>query len=196
MALIELIRVKDTPNAETVAEADRLLIDGAEGTRSIGVEFLIAALMEMVGGTQGANSRQKNGNKLQIINIDSGSFHDIFFTGVYPALQLNFGPPDDSQIDLSEIVATSDARLKEIVSSRGYEVLEDDVDDDGVTITATIKWPDGSAGTFTVTEKNTTFLDYDAFTVTHEDSGKTVTQAAMTRNALGKVISKPALTVA
>lgn len=65
-----------------------------------------------------------------------------------------------------------------------------------VVSTATVKWPDGSAGTFTATTINSTFIAIDAYTLSHVDSGKTVTQAAVTRNTAGQITTKPALTVA
>lgn len=62
--------------------------------------------------------------------------------------------------------------------------------------TAVAKWPDGSAGVLTITARNTTFLKETAYTLTHADSGKTVTQAAVTLDANGNITTKPALTVA
>ena len=62
--------------------------------------------------------------------------------------------------------------------------------------TATINWPDGSGGTYTTTAYDTTNRDWSSFTATHTDSGKTVTQAAITRNSSGNVTTRPALTVA
>lgn len=61
---------------------------------------------------------------------------------------------------------------------------------------ATVKWPDTSAGTLTVTAIDTTLLRETAYTITHAASGKTVTQAAVTLNANGDIVTKPALTVA
>lgn len=69
-------------------------------------------------------------------------------------------------------------------------------DSDGVITTASILWPDGSAGTFTRTAKNATFLTIDAYTATHTDSGKTATQAAVTRDSSGNVTAQPAITIA
>lgn len=86
--------------------------------------------------------------------------------------------------------------LKMWTEGEAYEATSITRDSDGVVTTATVAWPDGSAGTFTTTTKNTTWLAVDAFTVTHTDSGKTVTQAAVTRNSAGEVTTKPALTVA
>lgn len=68
-------------------------------------------------------------------------------------------------------------------------------DSDGVITTAAVAWPDGSAGTFTCTTKNTTFLTIDAYTITHTNSGKTATQSAVTRDASGNVTAQPAITI-
>jgi hypothetical protein len=65
-----------------------------------------------------------------------------------------------------------------------------------VISTATVKWPDESAGTFTTTDINETWDAIDAFTVSHTDSGLTVTQSTVTRNGSGMVTTKPALTIA
>ena len=80
--------------------------------------------------------------------------------------------------------------------SEAYELTAITYDADGVPTTATVKWPDGSAGTFTTVTKNSTWLAVDAFTITHTTASKTVTQAAVTRDANGQVTAKPALTVA
>ena len=77
-----------------------------------------------------------------------------------------------------------------------YELTSITRDADNVPTTATAKWPDGSAGVFTVTSKNATWLAIDAYTITHVNGSKTVTQAAVTRNASGAITTKPALTVA
>lgn len=90
----------------------------------------------------------------------------------------------------------TDARLKEWVSGEDYEITAVTYDSDGVVTTATVKWPDGSAGTFTTTTKNSTWLAVDAYTISHTDSSNTVTQTAVTRDVNGQVTVKPALTVA
>ena len=89
---------------------------------------------------------------------------------------------------------TSD-RLKEWTESGAYEATSVTFDADQVVTTATVKWPDGSAGVFTRTAKDDEFLAVDAYTLTHTDSGKTVVQAGVTRDADGAVTVKPALTV-
>lgn len=62
--------------------------------------------------------------------------------------------------------------------------------------TATVLWPDGSAGTLTVTEVNETWETIDEYSITHTASGLTVTQPEVTRNDDGIVTTKPALIVA
>jgi hypothetical protein len=86
--------------------------------------------------------------------------------------------------------------LKSWTEGESYEVISASYDVDGVVTTATVKWPDGSSGTFTTTIKNTTWLSVDAYTITHTTGGETVTQAAVTRDSDGNVTVKPALTVA
>ena len=98
--------------------------------------------------------------------------------------------------ETSNISYSKDQELIEIVSAEGYELLSITRDLDGVPNTATVKWPDGTAGVFTTVTKNSTWLSVDAFTVTYLGSTiKTVTQAAVTRDSSGAVITKPQLTV-
>lgn len=87
-------------------------------------------------------------------------------------------------------------QLIEWAGGKDVEMLVRDVDSIGRTTSATLKWPDGSLGTFTATDLNPTFGSYDGWTRSHTDSGKTVTQAAYTRNGIGAITNKPALTVA
>ena len=67
---------------------------------------------------------------------------------------------------------------------------------DAVT-SATVVWPDGVSGTFTATTVSVAFPGaVDAYTVTYGSPViRTYTQPAMTRNANGAVISRPALVV-
>jgi len=89
-----------------------------------------------------------------------------------------------------------DQTLKDWTESTAYELTAATRNSDDIITTATAKWPDGSAGTFTATTINSTWYGIDAYTVSHADSSKTVTQTAVTRNATGGVTAKPALTVA
>ena len=64
---------------------------------------------------------------------------------------------------------------------------------DGIITSAAIVWPDGSGGAFTATDTTGGYLN--AYTATHVDSGRKVTQPAVTRNAAGDVTAVPTPTV-
>ena len=104
----------------------------------------------------------------------------------------------DSYQDYSDPSVVSDQQLKEWAEGGCYELTAITYNGSFSTImaSATVKWPDGSAGTLTVTAQNTTYLKETAYTITHTVSGKTVTQAAVTLNTDGNITVKPALTVA
>ncbi len=106
------------------------------------------------------------------------------------------GQLDDAITDLYGGAGVTDQLLKEWVEGEDFELTSVTYDADNVVSTATVKWPDGSGGTFTTTTKNSTWLAVDAFTITHTLSSKTVTQTAVTRNSDGFITTKPALTVA
>lgn len=108
------------------------------------------------------------------------------------------GALDQAITNLSGGSLVTSAVLKEWAQAEAFEMTSITYHGTytGVVSTATVKWPDGSAGTFTATTINSAWEAVDAYTVTHASSGKTVTQAAVTRNASGRVTSKPALTVA
>jgi hypothetical protein len=91
--------------------------------------------------------------------------------------------------------SVSDQQLKAWTEACSYEATSLTRDATGVVINAIVKWPDGSAGTFTATTINTSFNCIDAYTITHAASSRKVTQAVFTRNGAGEVITKPALTV-
>lgn len=103
---------------------------------------------------------------------------------------------DNRKITVNEFFRViENDQLKAWTASEAYTVTSATRDSDGVITTASIVWPDASTGTFTRTTKNATFLTIDAYTATHTDSGKTVTQAAVTRDASGNVTAQPALSV-
>ena len=91
-------------------------------------------------------------------------------------------------------IYVTQTQLKEWTESEAYEALEPTWSG-LLPTTADVKWPDGSLGTFTATVLNTQWEGIDAYTITHDTSGYTVTQAAVTRNVDGLVTNKPALTV-
>lgn len=84
--------------------------------------------------------------------------------------------------------------LRQWAQAEAYEPTAITRNSDGLVTTATVTWPDGSGGTLTATNYNATHSVYDGYTITHA-SGKTVTQAAVTRDSNGAVTVKPALTV-
>lgn len=105
------------------------------------------------------------------------------------------GQLDAAIVALHGGASVPDDTLKAWAEGENYEVTAATYDADNVVTTATVKWPDGSAGTFTTTTKNATWLAVDAYTISHTASGKTVTQAAVTRDASGNITAKPALTI-
>lgn len=105
----------------------------------------------------------------------------------------------DTEYDLLFKIAASvstSGGLVSLVESGGYELTTITRDSDGVIVSAAVRWPDGTSGVFTTTQKNTTFLEIDAYTVTYLGSTTiTVTQSAVTRDSDGNVIVKPVLTI-
>lgn len=106
----------------------------------------------------------------------------------------------DAAEELQEIIGVDDfdETLKAWTSSEAWELtaITYHATVPGLILSATIKWPDASGGTFTTTTQNTVWKTVDAFTALHTVSGLTVTQTAVTRNVFGWPTTKPALTVA
>lgn len=115
-----------------------------------------------------------------------------YFTDLAVTDALNAATLNDVLDQLDEMILA----LEGWAESEAYEATSVIRDSNGVVTTATVKWPDGSDGTFTTVTKNSTWLVVDAYTITHTNSGKTVTQAAVTRDSAGNITTKPALTVA
>ncbi|AWN22476.1 hypothetical protein DKM44_03850 [Deinococcus irradiatisoli] len=65
----------------------------------------------------------------------------------------------------------------------------------GVPISATATWPDGSGGSWTATNRDATTGYYLGYTVTHTASGKTITQAPITIDAIGNLTAQSLPTV-
>lgn len=88
------------------------------------------------------------------------------------------------------------AQLKTWALSEAYTVLSATRNANNVVTSASVKWPDGTTGTFTATTINTTFNAIDAYTITYDsDPVKTITQSAVTRNSSGAVTAQPELTI-
>jgi hypothetical protein len=124
---------------------------------------------------------------------------DVNVSVAYGSLGLTFSQQSVTLPVTIQAVAAAqdeDATIIGWAASEAYAITSATRDSDGVITTASVLWPDGSAGTFTRTTKNATFLTIDAYTVTHTDSGKTATQPAVTRDASGNVTAQPALTIA
>lgn len=136
------------------------------------------------------------------VQLPTGSGADLTFAELYELAGGSLTPAEldalSDRIDAVEGGASvTDARLVEWVEGGDYQLTAVSYDGTYTTVAAsgTIKWPDGSAGTFTTDAINTSWLVIDAYHVTHALSGHTVTQGAVTRNADGNVTVKPALVV-
>ncbi|MBT2566586.1 hypothetical protein J7I84_08780 [Arthrobacter sp. ISL-85] len=70
-------------------------------------------------------------------------------------------------------------------------------DANGVATSASLLWPDGTAGVYSGTPSTTFPGSVDAFTVTYAGATTlTVTQPAVTRDAAGRITNQPARTIA
>lgn len=109
------------------------------------------------------------------------------------------GAPSVSTLDANQRViqplSASPETLIGWATAEAFEPTNITYDSDEVVTSASVKWPDGSTGTFTTTTKNTTWLAIDAYTISHTLSGQVVTQTAVTRNSTGRITVKPALSV-
>lgn len=103
---------------------------------------------------------------------------------------------DNNFDELYAGVPTQNEQIIEWAQGKDYEPNVITRDTEGRVTSMTIRWPDGSGGTYTATDYNATHEVYDGFTITHTASGQTVTQAAVTRNTDGAIVTKPYLTIA
>jgi hypothetical protein len=62
--------------------------------------------------------------------------------------------------------------------------------------TVNVTWPDGSAGVYTATTIDGTWLEPTALSLTHVDSGLTLTGGGLVRNANGQITTRMTLSVA
>lgn len=79
-------------------------------------------------------------------------------------------------------------------ASNAWQLLTAVYDSTNTLQSGTIQWPDGSAGTYTRTLKNASFNTVDAYILTHTDTGSSVQQEPITRDAWGMPIVVPPLT--
>lgn len=151
---------------------------------------------------------------LNFVTDDDGHFSvdlvvDSGFIATYYVIQwrgetMTFSIMPGDPVNITQLLGVSpggasiiDEALVGWVAGNNYELTAITYDATYPTVisTATVAWPDGSAGVFTTTTINTTWHSIDAYTITHTLSGKTITQLAITRNANGDVTVKPALVV-
>ena len=90
-------------------------------------------------------------------------------------------------------ITPTDQWLLENIPAVQYTTQTRDVDN--VVTVGTALWPDGSSGVYTLVTKNATWLCADAWTLTHVYSGKTLTQALVTRNGAGYETVTPAIAI-
>ena len=79
-----------------------------------------------------------------------------------------------------------------------FQLVNVNRDTNGAITTASIMWPDGGTGLFTTDATDPTFLGaINAWHATYVLNGvsKLVTQAAVTRDALGNITQQPTITV-
>lgn len=70
------------------------------------------------------------------------------------------------------------------------------VDTDGAPVSASVKWPDGTVGTYAGTASTAFPGAIDAYTITYSATPTlTITQPAVTRDGSGRVTNSPALTI-
>lgn len=87
------------------------------------------------------------------------------------------------------------ANLRAWAYAQAFQLASATRDANGAIMTASIVWPDGTAGTFTTDAASTVFPGaIDAWHATY-GVASTVTQPAVTRDASGAVTAQPALTV-
>lgn len=81
--------------------------------------------------------------------------------------------------------------------AQSFQLVSATRDANGAITTASIVWPDGTAGVFTTDIASTAFPGaIDAWHATYAGTpAKTVTQPAVTRDANGAVTAQPAITI-
>lgn len=83
----------------------------------------------------------------------------------------------------------ADDRIASWFNSQSYTITSVQMTDAGVITNATLRWPDGSSGSYTVTEVDYVWNAPNAWEYSHAITGKTFTQAAVTRSAINGVVT-------
>ena len=100
-----------------------------------------------------------------------------------------------SVVDATPAAEVSDSDLIDWTNGERYQTLSATYSPTGHIESSTVRWPDGTFGTFTTTEFNADHLAVDAYQITHVASGKRVVQKRVTRDDDGNVSIKPALII-
>jgi hypothetical protein len=90
-----------------------------------------------------------------------------------------------------------DTMLKTWALAQSFRLVSATRNGDGAITTATIEWPDGTAGVYTADTLSTSFPGAtDAWHATYAGTpSKTITQPAVTRDGSGNVTAQPAITI-
>lgn len=102
---------------------------------------------------------------------------------------------DASAVSAAASADEAAAHFADVIAEERYRFVSITWDADDVIQSATVLWADGSEGVFTTTSIDSTHLAINGYTVTHADSGQTLTQPAVTRDANGNIITVPPATI-
>lgn len=130
--------------------------------------------------------------------IEQGSSGD-YFDGHTPdadGIEYEWAGTANASVSQAWQPAAGEPPILEWALADAYDVTSVTATDTstGLATSAAVLWPDTSSGAFAGTV-NTEFGAYDAYQITHTNSGLQVSQAPVTRGPDGTVTSKPALTV-
>jgi hypothetical protein len=109
-----------------------------------------------------------------------------------------FMAANQAQQALAKMQQLTSAGLLAWAYAQAFAATEAVRDANGAIVTASIVWPDGSTGEFTTDIASAAFPGaIDAWHATYINGStvKTVTQAAVTRDANGAVTAQPAITI-
>lgn len=100
-----------------------------------------------------------------------------------------------SAVAAAASAADAAAHFANVIAEERYRFVSITWDADHVIQSAAVLWADGSEGIFITTSIDPAYLAINGYTVTHADSGQTLTQPAVTRDANGNIITVPPATI-
>lgn len=105
-------------------------------------------------------------------------------------------PDTITAAEINDRLDTLDLAMVKMIADSGlYDSVIPTATQNNLITAANVIWPDGSAGVFAGVV-NSTWLFIESYTVTHVDSGLTITQPTITRGTNGDITNKPQVTVA